>query len=110
DPNLQAYEDFIASGNRVQLKGGDGNALGGESAWVENQCENDWDWPLNSDPLGQEVTSEIDWMRFFWRLVTANEIEFGPAMAFWDVAYLLAYTHETDPWSAKGATYCNVFN
>lgn len=54
------YAEFIANQSRVSLLGTDD--LGGENSWVTNQCPNDW--AVNG------VSSEIDWMRFFWRFLT----------------------------------------
>lgn len=108
------YDEFFNEGDsKIQLRGGTDNETtrGGQSAWVMNQCTaHDWSFPEHSDPLGKEVTSEIDWLRFFWRLITADEMEFGNAMAFWDVPYLLAYGHAHFQWVSDGSLYCNVFS
>ena len=58
------YDSFVADGSRVSLKGGSGaGALGGQNQWVKTMCEQDW---------AEQVTSEIDWMRFLWRFMTAS--------------------------------------
>ena len=36
--------------------------LGGQSAWVENECAADW-------AASAEISSEMDWLRFLWRFV-----------------------------------------
>jgi hypothetical protein len=70
----------------------------------------DWEWPLEGSPLGQEISSEIDWMRFFWQLITADEGQLGASMSFWEVGDVLGYTRFNYPWDGKGALYCNLFN
>ena len=100
---LTAYADFEEAGPNqriVSLAGGSGSeVLGGPDRWVELQCEDDWDHPLQAETLDQEVSSEIDWLRLFWRLVTADETTYGPALSFWDVVHLVTYTQINDPWT-----------
>lgn len=102
-----AYLDFVETDHyRVSLQGGElESTLGGRSAWVENECSNDFAEPQTS---GEDITSEIDWMRFFWRLVTADETEYGTAMDFWEVATLLGFTDANDPWLFDEG-YCNLY-
>lgn len=63
---LPDYVDFMdpQQGNsRVSLLGGtDSNTLGGVNRWTENMCLGDWQI--------DEVSTEIDWMRFFWHFLT----------------------------------------
>ncbi len=64
--DFDAYEDFVSASSRVSLLGGTANEnpVGGENRWTENQCPNDWD--------GDDVSTELDWMRFFWRFLTKD--------------------------------------
>jgi hypothetical protein len=105
------YSDFAMDGSQVNLAGGDSTVLGGQSAWVETECDDDWAWP-DEGIEGEEVTSEIDWLRFFWGLSTADEMTYGSAMPFWDVVHLLGFTHSgasgAYDWDTPGPLYCNV--
>ena len=105
------YYDFVTNDKyRVAMQGGGIGAPGGQTAWVENMCEDDFDYPQQTETMGQEVTTELDWMRFFWALIAADEGEYGTAMTFWDVAHLLAYTNATEPWGFTGSLYCNLLD
>jgi hypothetical protein len=61
DPDCDNY--------RVSLLGT--NDLGGEPAWVENMCVEDWEEYQTAPPMPHavEISSEIDWMRFWWQFV-----------------------------------------
>lgn len=64
DINLEsvpAYADFVNVGkSRVSLLGT--GSLGGQNRWVDQKCNADW--------TEEHVSSELDWMRFFWYLLT----------------------------------------
>ncbi len=74
DISTPSYLDFYNKGSLVSLRGGtdpetaiDGT-LGGENRWVENRCADDW-----NNPLVPGVSSELDWLRFFWYFLTAED-------------------------------------
>jgi hypothetical protein len=54
------------------------NAItGGQNQWVKTKCPNDWafDWEVNypsepPDGYKDDISGELDWMRFWWRLTT----------------------------------------
>lgn len=54
-------------------------------------CPNDWDHPLQSMTLGQEVTTEIDWLRFFWQFSTPTA---AGVPKFWDTVRLITYSQD----------------
>lgn len=95
-----AYGSFVdpeGDDYQVALDGG-ASAVGGASRWVELQCDDaveEGDW----DPPGQvtEVTSEIDWVRFYWGFLTADLAPIARP-EFWDVVHLVAYTQVNEPW------------
>ena len=94
DDVYMEYEEFIADGQLVSLEGGDSlDTLGGPSRWVETQCSSDW---LNSVGV-VEVTSEIDWMRFFWQFL-ASDAAPAPKPTLWEVFRLVAYTRNVNAW------------
>jgi hypothetical protein len=102
---VPAYEDFVdpmLDDLRVQLDGGAlSSTWGGASRWVDLQCDvtaNVGDW----DPPGTtwEVTSEIDWLRFFWQFHTAD-VTGTSKPGFWDVVELVAYTQSEHPWQSS---------
>lgn len=108
---VPAYTDFVGAGNRVSLQGGVGTSvLGGHNAWVagEQDCDQDWNNGTN------EVTSEIDWMRFFWQFLTDTG---GAEPEFWDVVHLLAFTDAYTQagvavyaWTQQGPVWPNLLN
>lgn len=59
-----AYTDLAAMNYRISLFGGPAgdSPLGGQDAWTRNACPQDW--------LEDEVSTELDWMRFLWHFVT----------------------------------------
>lgn len=61
---FDSYQDFVMNSSRVSLLGTDD--LGGETRWTANQCSNDW--------AEDGVSSEIDWMRFYWRFLTKTGV------------------------------------
>jgi hypothetical protein len=67
----------------------DDDSLGGTTRWVDEKCPNDWDFPYTGSPTGTEVTSEIDWMRFFWAFFTDSDNAPKPNLE--DIFDLLAY-------------------
>ena len=102
---LSSYGDFEDPGvdNRiVSLRGGVSPVpSGGADQWVAQECAEDWDHPLQAETLDQEVSSEIDWLRLFWRMVTADPTTYGPAFTFWDVVHLVTYTQVNNPWNTS---------
>ena len=104
---LGTYDDFVdleEDNYRVALEGGV-SAMGGGSRWVELQCDGalpdvgDW------DPPGQttEVTSEIDWLRFFWAFLN-EEVGSTSQPEFWDVVQLVSYSQEVHTWGSSSAS------
>ncbi len=60
---VPAYTNFVADGSGVSTLGGlASETLGGRNRWVDEMCPIDWDVT--------HVSSEIDWMRFFWYILT----------------------------------------
>ena len=74
DGRFEYYKDLAAFSQYDDLREGDylvsleDNEFGGADAWTENQCANDFAFPL-TDPNEQHVSSEIDWLRLYWRFV-----------------------------------------
>jgi len=67
DIDVKKYDDYQAfaeANSRVSLLGDGIPPLGGELRWTENQCPNDW--------AEQEVSTELDWMRLFWHILTRS--------------------------------------
>lgn len=104
-----AYEDFVdplLDDLRVQLDGGVASTTwGGPSRWVELQCDEtpdvgDWDPPGTTT----EVTSEVDWVRFFWQFHTAN-ISGTSRPNFWQVVHMVSYTQVEHPWQNTGSLW-----
>jgi hypothetical protein len=58
------YDDLVDGYYQVSLENDD---EGGTDAWVQTMCLPDYNSPDNEGP---HVSSEIDWMRTFWRFVT----------------------------------------
>ncbi len=87
------YADFVAGEYRLALEGGGAGTLGGQSRWVETRCPNDWANPT------REISSEIDWLRFFWQFLTSPSAP-GPVPTFWEAAGLLKYTQANNPWTS----------
>lgn len=98
--HLAGWEDFSALDGQISLLGGSGSGVvGGPSAHVANMCTTDWNWPLQTGSLAEEVTSEIDWLRFFWRFLTAQDVGLEPQPTFWEVAHLVRFTQAEYMWS-----------
>jgi hypothetical protein len=72
--------------------------LGGEDAWVRNQCVNDFKTPLQTATLASEVTTELDWLRFWWHFITSNDSSLGNKATFKQVVQLIAHTQKEFPW------------
>ena len=63
--NKPHYDAFVAADLKVSLYGGTNvNTLGGKNRWTDSMCTNDWAEP--------GVSSEIDWLRFFWHYWTRS--------------------------------------
>lgn len=94
------YQDLIDVDYAVALEGGSG-AQGGTSRWVDNECPNDWDWPYDATPSAQEVSSEIDWLRFFWAFVASQDAGLGNPADVSDILDVLNATQwtETEVWA-----------
>lgn len=82
------YQDLVDVDYAVSLQGGV-EAQGGTERWVDNMCPTDWDWPYTGDPEDEEITSEIDWMRFFWDLVASQQQGLGDPATVPDVLDIL---------------------
>jgi hypothetical protein len=80
------YADLKAASYRISLLGGTAleSPLGGENRWTENRCPDDW--------AVDEVSTELDWLRFFWRFLTKG-VDNKPTLS--DVLEFFAYAKET---------------
>lgn len=88
------YADFVAAESRVSLLGGtDPETLGGASRWVAENCPDDW----SSGTPADEVTSEIDWLRFWWRFATEQS---GSQPTIVQVLEFMSYVQTNYAWSA----------
>lgn len=61
------YKDFFnpPGNSRVSLlTGNDPESFGGPDRWTNNECLQDWS--------ENEISSELDWLRFFWHFVTRS--------------------------------------
>ncbi|MCX4241802.1 hypothetical protein [Paraliomyxa miuraensis] len=69
----------------------------GRTAWLENSCGEDWEilYFDEEQTVPAAVSSEIDWLRFFWEFLTLDDT---PQPTFWDVVYLLAFTRANHSW------------
>lgn len=111
EANLTDYLDFEQGANarQIELAGGSlSTTVGGRSQWTNLECSediesfNDWDHPLDGTPAGQEVSTEIDWLRLFWQYVTASYSGTDPSgpPGFWDGVQLVTESHAYSPnWS-----------
>ncbi len=87
-----SYADFVANENVVALEGGVGpGTLGGQNRWVATMCGSDW----NAAGVN-EVSTELDWLRFWWAFYTAA----GPGSQpdFWDMIDHVVFTHVNYFW------------
>lgn len=77
------YDLFVQRGSRVSLLGGEveeedvNGTLGGENKWFENRCTMDAMATIDPDGMGpepsfREASTELDWLRFFWRFMTKS--------------------------------------
>jgi hypothetical protein len=75
-PDLEEVPDYaglVAGDYLVSMLAEDD--LGGEVAWVQNQCPRDWNYMINGSwqvpevTGGLEVTSSLEWVRFWWQFV-----------------------------------------
>lgn len=74
--------DLVDNSYKVSLLGG---PLGGQNSWTKNQCLSDF--------MADGVSSEIDWMRFYWRFLTKAG---GSKPTLREILEFLAYA-TTDP-------------
>lgn len=86
------YQEFVDQGSRVSL-GATQFQYGGQARWVETMCPTDLDAP------GGDVTSEIDWMRFWWQFLTALGNDVGARPSLWQVLQVISFTHDENPWT-----------
>lgn len=109
DDQWMSYGDLIGNDYIVSLLGGscdedyiefpdscpqEDYILGGDSAWVECKCPNDWGYP------NDEVSSELDWMRFFWQLSSGDAVASSPVATLREVLLVLEATQLSSPnWS-----------
>jgi hypothetical protein len=56
-------------------------------------CPDDW------AEMGGDVTSEIDWMRFWWQFLTSEDGSLGARPSMWEVLRLISFTHDQNPWT-----------
>ena len=90
--------DLVSNGYLVAAPNG---PIGGVNRWVETQCGADF-----ANTAGAEVSTELDWMRFFWEYITAP----GDQPTFWDVVELYKHTHEEYTWSGNGPVFPNMLS
>jgi hypothetical protein len=111
--NIQGnYTDLMADNYNVSLLGdevcvGDPpvcHVLGGDLAWVENKCPSDWDPDPNLTNV-MDVSSEIDWMRFFWQLSAAEVVTGEDEMTLEGMLNIIDATNATQPtyWDLRDA-------
>jgi len=104
---VPAYQAFVEDdGYRVDLPGSV-NGLGGTVAWVENECPNDFDTAYgdgSSMQVSTAISSEIDWLRFFWEFLTLQSQP--PQPEFWEIPQWLAHAliFDSEPWSEAACT------
>jgi hypothetical protein len=101
---VTAYESFVENdGYRVDLPGS-ATGLGGTVGWVDAQCENDWSTLFGDDAeqFPTAVSSEIDWLRFFWAFLTSQDPGIAPKPGFWQVPQLISHAliYDENPWGA----------
>lgn len=89
DPSYTSYTSFVdpqGDNYRVSLFGGAPNQtpLGGENRWTEGECPQDWEV--------EHVSSELDWMRFFWFFLTRS----GDAPTLSQILGFFAYVAQND--------------
>ena len=100
-----AYDDFINEDYyQVSLIGGNPDALGGQSAWVENECNPEWNQ--------HDVTSELDWMRMLWQFQIVD-VEVGgsptPKPSLSDILEMLQLA-ESEGYAGLRAEVCDSAN
>lgn len=87
-----SYQPFVDGGSLVALQGGAAGTVGGVSRWVATQCLDDWDgWDTT-----HEVTSEMDWMRFWWRFLS-DQAQAQPGLD--QILEFTSFVQATDPWT-----------
>ena len=104
DTEVPAYQDFVQEdGYRVALPGS-GSGLGGTVAWVRTQCTGDWNTLYGDDTeqIPTAISSEIDWLRFFWEFLTSKDTSIAPQPGFWEVPQILAHAliYDINPWQS----------
>lgn len=118
--DLTDYNEFEENGSLVSALGGScdqtyidypdscppgGKVLGGENAWVEFMCPNDWAYDL------EEISTELDWLRFFWQFSSADASAPGPVASMREILELIDLTGETVPdWAVLDATISDPAN
>ena len=95
------YIPFVKADSLVSLLGGeDPDTLGGANRWVDTECQNDWGG-------SNEIASEIDWMRFWWRFSTEQS---GSQPTLPQVAAFVGYTQIHYPWETAYAIWQSFVN
>jgi hypothetical protein len=97
-PN-EEYMDLVDDDYRVSLPGIIA-PLGGGKRWAENSCSADW--------ANEGVSSEIDWLRFFWYFLTEGDQD-RPLLG--DVLGILADTKDMEddmPLGNKKNTFIKI--
>lgn len=56
------------------------------------------DWNPDSS-LGHDISTELDWLRFFWGFYRSPQIP-GAQPTFWDILSLVSFSHVNDDWPA----------
>lgn len=93
-----ASADLMGNGYLVAAPDG---PVGGVNQWVQAQCQADF-----KNAAGLEISSEIDWMRFFWDFIAAP----GDQPSFWDVVNLYKSTNEEYTWTSQGPVFANMLS
>jgi hypothetical protein len=99
--SVPAYADLDDGDGLVALPGtSSAQTPGGWNGWVKNSCVDDWN-VLYLDLAEQnrvEISTEIDWLRYFWAFVTSQDVALAPQPGFWDLVRLIAHTREHNAW------------
>jgi hypothetical protein len=101
---VPAYSDLVDG--LIELPG-TATGAGGTVGWVEDQCPGDWgvDYMDSAATVPAEVSSEIDWLRFFWEFLTSQEAALAPQpTSFWELPLMLAHANFYVGWATDSCS------